>query len=89
MELECDEEKRQDALNERKLDFAHVADFDFGTANTIEDRRRNYGEVRYITTGFLYNRLCVLCWTRRADRMRVISLRKANEREQKSYPETS
>jgi uncharacterized DUF497 family protein len=39
MELEWDEAKRQNTLHERQLDFAAVVDFDFATANTVEDNR--------------------------------------------------
>jgi uncharacterized DUF497 family protein len=89
MELEWDEEKRQDALSRRDLDFADVVNFDFATAHTVEDRRRDYGEPRFIATGYLHGRLCVLCWTPRGNRMRVISLRKANDREQEAYADYS
>jgi len=67
------------------MDFADVVDFDFGTADTVEDNRTDYGEVRFVSTGYLHDRLCVLCWTQRGGRMRVISLRKANDREKQGY----
>jgi uncharacterized DUF497 family protein len=85
VELEWDERKRQWTIETRRLDFADVVDFDFVTANTIEDTRTDYGEVRFVSTGFLHDRLCVLCWTRRGERIRVISLRKANDREKQGY----
>ena len=85
MELEWDEAKRQWTWDNRELDFADVVDFDFATADTVEDNRADYGEVRLISTGYLHDRLCVLCWTERGGRMRIISLRKANEREKKAY----
>ena len=89
MELEWDEAKRQDALRERGLDFADVVRFQFEGQYTIQDNRTEYGEPRFVSTGYLDGRLCVLCWTFRGDNMRIISLRKANEREQKKYPDTS
>jgi uncharacterized DUF497 family protein len=85
VELEWDERKRIDTFQERRLDFADVIDFEFDSANTIEDNRLDYDEVRRVSTGYLHGRLCVLCWTQRGDRLRVISLRKANDREQQKY----
>ncbi|WP_437350480.1 hypothetical protein [Neorhizobium petrolearium] len=35
--------------------------------------------------GFLNERLVVLVWTHRGDDQRIISMRKANDREQKAY----
>ena len=52
---------------------------------TVEDDRRDYGEVRYITIGFLDDTMVVIVWTRRNDAHRIISLRRANERERRLY----
>ena len=89
MELEWDEAKREWTWKNRGLDFADVIDFDFSTADTVEDNRVAYGEVRKVSTGYLHGRLCVLCWTERDRRTRVISLRKANDREQTAYAKTA
>jgi uncharacterized protein len=86
MELEWDEEKRNDGLARHGVDFADVVTMDFSTAITIADKRRYYGEERLITYGRVNGRLHVLCWTRRNDRMRIISFRKANDREEKCHP---
>jgi uncharacterized DUF497 family protein len=56
-----------------------------GTTKTVEDRRRTYGEARYITIGHLDARMVILVWTRRRKSCRVISMRKANAREQARY----
>lgn len=85
MELEWDEEKRRRNLRERGLDFADVVRFEFEGALTEQDIRFDYGEPRFVSTGYLDGRIHVLCWTMRAGRLRVISLRKANEREQKKH----
>jgi uncharacterized DUF497 family protein len=47
--------------------------------------RRDYGETRYVAIGWLSERLHVLCFTTTDDGIRVISLRKANDREVKRY----
>ncbi|NNM60216.1 MAG: BrnT family toxin [Legionellales bacterium] len=54
---------------------------------TFIDDRVNYGEERYITLGKLEERLVVLIHTNRDEFIRIISMRKANEREQKIYYE--
>jgi uncharacterized DUF497 family protein len=45
----------------------------------------DYGETRYITIGFLDERMVVLVWTPRGDIHRIISMRKANDREKAIY----
>ena len=42
-------------------------------------------ETRLITIGFLGERMVVMVWTPRGDTAHVISMRKANDREQKAY----
>jgi uncharacterized DUF497 family protein len=52
---------------------------------TREDDRADYGETRFITAGLLDGRMVVMVWTLRGEVRRVISMRKANEREQARY----
>ncbi|KQT69923.1 MULTISPECIES: BrnT family toxin [unclassified Aureimonas] len=65
--------------------FDTVSDFDFETALIVIDGRHDYGEVRKIAFGFIQDRLHVLVYTERDTHIRVISLRKANDREGKLY----
>jgi len=85
MELEWDESKRQRALRERGMDFADVGHFDYDTVVTWRDDRRHYGEERFNSYGYLDGLLCTYCFTVRQGRLRVISMRKCNERERKRY----
>jgi uncharacterized protein len=85
MDLEWDEEKRQRNLRERGIDFASVADFDPDTVITVPDQRADYQEPRFNSYGYLDGTLCCFCWTPRNGRVRVISLRKMNDRERKIY----
>lgn len=80
-----DENKRLASLAERGLDFAHAGDFDWATALTFIDERRNYGETRRVSIGYLNRRLVVLAYTYRESGCRIISMRKANRREQQRY----
>jgi uncharacterized protein len=86
MDLEWDEEKRRDALKRHGVDFADAVFLDFATSITVADNRRHYGEDRFMSYGRLNGRLHVLCLTRRNDRLRSISFRKANDREEKCNP---
>ena len=56
-----------------------------GATLTIEDDRSDYGETRFITVGYLDARMVVLVWTPRNASRRIISMRKANDREQKRF----
>lgn len=74
-------------LAERGLDFAHAAQVLEGTVLEYEDKRHDYGETRFISTGLLDARLVVLVWTPRGEARRIISMRYANEREQARFHE--
>jgi len=51
-----------------------------------EDDHEDYGEVRLITAGMLRERMVVMVWTpRNVDDRHLLSMRKANEREQAQY----
>ena len=88
MELDWDEPKRLWTLQERGLDFASVADADWDAALTVEDSRTDYGEARFVSLVPINGRLCVVAWCMRGDKLRVISLRKANARERKLHAES-
>ena len=80
-----DEPKRQATLLLRGLDFAMVRDFDLDTAVIDPDDRRDYGEARFKATGMIDGRLFITIFTPRGERFRLISLRKANEREKRAW----
>ena len=53
-----------------------------------EDERRAYSEERRIILGKIEGRLYVVAYTMRGKIIRLISARKANQREQRKYDET-
>jgi len=53
-----------------------------------EDTRRDYGEQRRLTLGKIEGRLFAVAYTPRSTAIRLISARKANERERRKYDET-
>lgn len=81
MQIEFDAAKRAKTLTERGLDFARADEVFAGTHFTAEDERESYGETRYITVGRLDAHMVVVVWTPRGEARRIISMRKANERE--------
>lgn len=85
MEVAFDPAKNVRNILERGLPFDHAVDFNFETATFIKDERRDYGEERMIAIGYFERRLHVLCFIELPIGIRVISFRKANEREGRKY----
>lgn len=85
MEIEFDPNKDERNRRERGLAFDLARDFDFATASYFLDERRHYGETRRIAVGYLDKRLHVLCFVETRTGLRIISFRKANDREVKRY----
>lgn len=87
MQITYDPEKRGQTLAQRGLDFAEAGQVFAGTTIDFIDDRRDYGEVRWVTFGWLNGRLVALVWTPRGGARHVISMRKANDREKSWYQE--
>ncbi len=85
IDFEWDEAKRLVNLELHKLDFVNIGEFDWESAWVMTDIRREYGEDRYIAFGKFKERLTVLVFTIRMTNIRIVSWRKANDREQKMY----
>ena len=82
IQIEYDNKKRLNTLVERGLDFDD-APLVFNSSRRITwlDDRFKYGEVREITMGELAGRFVIVVHTQRGESTRIISMRKANERE--------
>ena len=80
-----DERKRQATLQERGLDFADAARVLTGPTVTLEDDRYDYPERRFQTYGLLDDRLVMFAWTPDTEGIRVISMRRCNDREQRKF----
>ena len=85
MKVEFDPDKRVMTLAERGLDMARAAEIFEGEHLTVPDDRKDYGEKRLISVGFIDTRMVFVAWTQRGDAIRIISMRKANAREQEKY----
>jgi uncharacterized DUF497 family protein len=87
MEISFDPAKREETLRMRGLDFNDAALVFAGHTYDQEDDRWDYGEIRTITVGLLSGRMVIIVWTERNGGRRIISMRKANDREQANYRE--
>ncbi len=85
--LEWDEEKKQTNFSDHGLSFEDAETVFSGECVTFEDTRYDYREPRFVTLGRLEGRTVVIAHTPRGENTRIISMRKANSREQKAYKE--
>ncbi len=85
MKFEWDDEKRLDNVAKHGIDFIDAARLFEGPFITMRDNRRDYGETRSIAFGRVEGRLMAVAFTKRQDIIRIISARKANDREQKRF----
>lgn len=87
MDVVFDPRKNERNILERGLPFEKAAQLEWSTAHIRKDDRKEYGGCRYIALGFLEGRLHTLVFTEAESGIRVISFRKANERERRNYDE--
>ena len=86
MKIEYDSRKRQTTIEERGLDFEDAPVIFAGSRRiTWQDSRQDYGEIREITLGQLADHPVIIVHTQRGNATRIISMRKANEKEQRWF----
>ena len=85
MPFEFDRVKDDSNFSKHGLRLPEAEDFDWETARILEDHRQAYAEPRFEAKGYVGERLCVMVFCLRESAVRIISLRKANLREIKSY----
>ena len=85
MLIDFDPNKREVTLRERGLDFVRAKEVFAGVHTVAPDLLHSATEARFITVGVLDGREVVVVWTKRGALRRIISMRKANEREQADY----
>jgi uncharacterized protein len=87
--FEWDEAKSQDNLEKRGFDFEYAARiFKGGDLLEYEDRRRHYGERRFVAIGEIEGEILFVVYTWRGGNRRIISGRLANRRERDVYRKT-
>jgi len=85
MKISFDPDKDTANVAKHALSLTVARDLEWDTLQWKEDTRRNYGETRFAGYAFIGERLYGVVYVLRGDVHRVISLRKANQREVKSY----
>ena len=85
MGITFDHSKNAKNIAERGLPFGMVSELDWSQAVILEDNRRDYGERRFRAFGVIDGRLYAVVFTPRGEDLHIISFRKANPREVKSY----
>ena len=85
MEVSFDPIKNTQNIELRGLSFERAEEFEFATAWIALDDRKDYGETRYRAIRLLGGRLHALVFTETQAGIRVISFRKANQREEQRY----
>lgn len=81
MKVTCDAAKDTENKCKHGISLSEAAFMDWDTALLWQDTRHDYGETRMVALGPIGERLyCVVFVDRETDR-RIISLRKANQRE--------
>ena len=87
MNFDWDEKKNDINVRKHGIDFNDVKEIFQNVRMTAVDDRREYGETRKISIGLIGNCICVVVYTERADNIRIISVRKANQRERRKFYE--
>ena len=85
MKIDFDPKKSAKNEADRGLPFSRVDEFGWASAVSAEDTRHAYTERRFVALGYVGDRLHVVCFTPIEGGIRVISFRKANDREVRRY----
>ena len=83
--FEWHEPKRLANLKNHHIDFEDAKRIFAGPCLERPDRRRDYGEERWISVGVVEGYEIVVVYTWRGKKRRLISARRAHERERKEY----
>ncbi len=88
MDISFDKAKETANIAKHGMSLAAANELEWNTALIWPDIRRDYGETRWVSIGYIGLRLYVVVFTQRGQAIRIISLRKANTREIRRYAET-
>lgn len=85
MEFEWDEKKNRVNIEKHHVNFSLAAKIFDGDVLEWEDTRKDYGETRIIAMGRSEGRLLRVVYTKRGNKIRIISARKANKNDRRNY----
>jgi len=87
VKFEWNENKNLINIEKHSIDFNDAKDILQNERLTATDSRRDYGETRKISIGKSGNHVCIVVYTERKNLVRIISARKANQKERRKYYE--
>ena len=85
MKLIFDDAKDRANQSKHGLSLSEAEKLEWDDALIWQDTRRDYGEPRMVALGAIGERLCCVVYVDREDARRIISLRKANNKEKTLY----
>ena len=83
MEFEWNEDKEQKNIEKHGIDFDEAKSIWDGPILEVPSNR--HGEARFTTIGKYGEHYFTVVWTRRGERIRIISARRARRRERADY----
>ncbi|PVX86463.1 BrnT family toxin [Paraburkholderia unamae] len=87
MDITFDPAKNEINIAKHGVSLSLAEKLDWSEVMAYVDDRNDYREVREVGFGVIADRLYCVVFTQRGDSMHIISMRKANKREVKSYVE--
>ena len=85
MQISFDPHKRALTLENRGLDFEDARHLFANLFLTVEDDRKDYGEIRYQSIGLIGSSVVMVVWTPRGTVRHIISMRHCNAKERTLY----
>ena len=85
MKFEWNKDKNKSNIKKHGLDFNDAFLFFESPYLCSEDTRSDYKEKRVIAVGTIEERVIVTVFAEKKNKTRIISMRKANEREKKKF----
>jgi len=85
MKFEWNKDKNKSNIAKHGIDFSDASLFFENPYSHYEDTRSDYKEKRLVAIGTIEKRVVVMVYVKRKDKTRIISMRKANEREKKKF----
>ena len=87
MDFEWDSMKNQRNIEKHGIDFANAVRIFENPTFEVVDNRRAYGEKRVVAMGTVDDIILYVVYTTRGGNRRIISARRANRRERRTYRE--
>jgi uncharacterized DUF497 family protein len=87
VKFEWDEQKNRINIRKHRISFEDARAIFEDVRITAVDTKQSYAEIREISLGMIRGRVCVVVYTERKGATRIISARKANQRERRRYNE--